>query len=1080
MKYFQTAAILIAAICVSAQNIDLSGQWRFSLDANDAGVSEKWFSKQLSGKLQLPGSLQEQGFGEIPSVDTKWTVDGSYTRRVNKIEQFEPYVVKNGLYRQSMWWTPDRVYVGAAWYQKDVEIPNEWKNTTILLHLERVHWETQLWVDNKRVGMQNSISAPHQYNLSDYLTPGKHRITVRVDNRIKDINVGAGGHNISDHTQSNWNGIIGDMYLESRPLVHIDQVSVDTIDTENPAAKVVFDLNNSSDKAVQIRVNYQAKTNYGEGHQAPSKTFTARIPAGKNIDVEKIYAMGKNAVLWDEFTPAVYTLSCQLQTIPTGEMNEDGYETTFGLRRIYADGNQLKINGRNLFLRGTLDCCIFPNTGYPPMDKESWVEIYKMAKSCGLNHVRYHSWCPPEAAFEAADDVGILLQSEMAMWVGLGNDQTTDDWLFEEGALLLSAYGNHPSCAFMAIGNELRQEKGSNMADKLLRHYKKGTHGTMLTDNVRKIFGKEAEFAITGQGKFYDKKLHSVRASDTDFDYSNIINNSDIPIITHEDGQWATLPNFDVRKKYKGSLHPYYLDIYEDFMRDRGTLNRYEDYYMASGKFQTLLYKSTWEAALRTPGYGGVQMLDLRDFPGQGYAPVGSFDEFWESKGYVTTEEYNKFCNVTTPLARFDSFVWESDQDLEAQVMISHYGPKDLEGKIVKWNLTDKKGKIIGKGSFGPIDLPTGYVTTAGNIKEPLSSITKASQVNLSVKLEGLDNENSWDMWVYPNEKPLEMKSNEIIVSQLWNDETIQKLNKGKTVLLVPRPESVAGNTKGSFTPIFWTRIMFSSSSVHTVGIYCDNQHPALADFPTQNYTNWQWYDLLENSKPLVINSLPKNYKAIVEPIDDWTNPRRLGLLMEAEVGRGKLMVCSIDILNDLKNRPAARQLRKSLVNYMKSKSFKPAKTIDIDSLSELFMDPLRLKMIDGTTASDSAAGYEVLKAIDGNEKTFWHSPWKNNKKMPQEIIIDLGEKEVINGMTYLPRQDAAHVRVKDYEISVSMDGKTWSDALHSGSFDGSEKRETIHFSSPRKGRFLKFKMLSTNSSDASVAVAEIEPIIED
>ncbi|MBI9019277.1 MAG: discoidin domain-containing protein [Phycisphaerae bacterium] len=1068
----------MTSLIIASDSIDLSGQWHFLLDANDVGISQKWFSRQLSDTLKLPGSLQEQGFGEVPSIDTKWSVDGAYVRRVNKIPQFKPYVVKDGLYRQSMWWTPDRVYVGAAWYQKDVKIPQSWKNTKILLHLERVHWETQLWVDDKRVGMQNSISAPHEYDLTDYLTPGQHRITLRVDNRIKDINVGIGGHNISDHTQSNWNGIIGNLYLQSNPQVFISDVSVNATDFINRTAKILFTLTNSTDKEVQSKLTYQAKTKYGKGHQGPIKTLNVIMPAGQSIKIQDTCDLGEDAILWNEFTPAVYTLSCRLQPGQSRNTDADTYVTTFGLRNVYAEGNQLKINGRNLFLRGTLDCCIFPDTGYPPMNKNSWIKIYKMAQSCGLNHVRYHSWCPPKAAFEAADEVGILLQPEMTMWMRPGKGDATDDWLFEEGDKIFATYGNNPSFGFMAVGNELGVEKGSDIYDRLLSQYKKSSQGTMLTDNVRNTYSNNVEFAITGHGKFYVHSLHSVRSSHTDFDYSDIINNSDIPIITHEDGQWATLPNFSVRKKYKGSLNPYYLDIYEDFMRDRGTLNRYDDYYMASGKFQTLLYKSTWEAALRTPGYGGVQMLDLRDFPGQGYAPVGSFDEFWESKGYVETDEYNTFCNVTTPLARFGSYVWENDQDLQAQIMVFHYGPKDIHGQIVQWELTDKNKNVVGKGSFGPVDLPTGFVTTVGDVRQRLSSIKKAAQITLCVSIKGLDKKNLWDMWVYPAEKPIDIQSNEIIISQLWDETTVGQLNEGKTVLLIPRPESVAGNTKGSFTPIFWTRIMFSSSLVHTVGIYCDNRHPALEDFPTQTYTNWQWYDLLENSKPIVINSLPKGYEAIVEPIDDWTNPRRLGLVLEAKVGQGKLMICSIDILNDLDNRPAARQLRKSLVNYMKSDSFKPRTKIAVKSLSELFIKPALMQMIIGTTASASAPGYEVIKAIDGDPQTFWHSPWdSNNKKLPQEIIIDLGKTETITGVNYLPRQDMKHVRVKDYEVYVSVDGKTWGDAVCLGQFDGSEKKVRIDFPGPRPGHYLKFKIINTQSDETSVAIAELSVI---
>ena len=212
-------------IIYSQSKINLAGEWNFAADPQDKGVSEKWFSKTLSETIQLPGSMATNGKGEAINLNTKFTgdiVDSSYYKK----PEYAKYRV-DGNIKMPFWLQSDKYYVGAAWYQKDVEISKKWKNQDINLFLERCHWETRLWIDGKEVGMQNSLGTPHLYKLSDVLTPGKHRITICVDNRIKLVDPGINSHSISDHTQTNWNGMVGKLYLEAKPLIKIKNSMAD-------------------------------------------------------------------------------------------------------------------------------------------------------------------------------------------------------------------------------------------------------------------------------------------------------------------------------------------------------------------------------------------------------------------------------------------------------------------------------------------------------------------------------------------------------------------------------------------------------------------------------------------------------------------------------------------------------------------------------------------------------------------------------------------------------------------------------------------------------------------------------------
>ncbi|WP_167607701.1 glycoside hydrolase family 2 protein [Maribellus sediminis] len=909
-----------------SSEIDMAGEWRFALDSADAGITEKWFSKHLEDTLHLPGSCLEQGFGEIPSMESKWTVGKGYAEKIEKIPHFKPYMEKDGEFRHPFWWTPDRVYQGAGWYQRDVTIPENWKDQKIVLNLERVHWESKLWIDDQYVGMENGMGVQHEYDLSKYLTPGKHKISLCVDNRIKDVNIGPDGHAISDQTQSNWHGIVGKINLTAAPPVGIDHIRVDARDYIDKVALVQFTVRNKTDKPAKVKIDYSAATTFGEKYKAPDQSITETIAAGTIKVVEAKYSLGENAPLWNEFDPAIFTINAKLKT----ENFTDNQSTTFGIRTIEAKGNHLLVNGRKIFLRGTLDCCIFPNTGYPPTDKESWDRIFKIVKEHGLNHVRYHSWTPPKAAYEAADEAGVYLQPEFVMWIRFGEGQPIDQWIIDEADRTFKYYGNHPCFALFSIGNE-NSNGGMEYMDSTIQRFQRIDPRRLYLDNTRDNFSEYCDFNIKGQ-KFLYRKTYGVCSNNTDYDRNDFFSQQNRPEITHEDGQWSSWPNMGTLNKYKGSLHPYYLKIYRDLMKEAGVWERYDDYYMASGKLQTLLYKATVETALKAPDHSGVQLLDLRDFPGQGFAPVGILDPFWDSKGYCTPEEYRSFCDETVPLARFKSYVWNSDQTFQSTVVVANYGPADLKSQKVNWQLTDATGKVIGDGQFTH-DLPTGTVTEVGLIQLPLAPVENASQVKLELVLPGTRFKNHWPLWIYPSQNKPEPTN--VLVTNKLDNAAKEALKRGGSVLLALPASSISCNTNGAFAPIFWTKVMFMTAPVHTVGTYCQADHPVFDEFPTENFADWQWYDLLENSKPMIMKELPGELRPMIEPIDDWNKPRKLGSLFEAKVGNGKLLVCSIDISENLEERPAARQFRQSLLSYMSSEKFDPAVSVELNNLEQ-------------------------------------------------------------------------------------------------------------------------------------------------
>lgn len=915
--------------------MNLAGQWEFALDPQEVGEQQQWFNRLLDHRINLPGSTVEQGFGDNVSVDTQWTGD-ILDRTWFTDARYEKYR-QPGNVKVPFWLTPLKSYVGPAWYRRTFNIPSNWTEDRAILFLERPHWTTKVWIDGKPLGMQDSLGTPHEYDLGN-LGPGQHVLTIRVDNRLH-VEVGANAHSVSDHTQTNWNGIVGRIELQRHEPVSIEDVQIYP-DVSLKTARVKVSIRNTSGKTYDGNLILRST---GEVVTKPVQI------AGQTALITAVYPLGKEAQLWDEFSPTVHTMQVQL--------GDEVREVKFGLRDFSTQGTQFAINGRLTFLRGTLECAIFPETGYPPTDVTAWKRIMTIVKAHGLNHIRFHSWCPPEAAFTAADESGIYLQIEAGTWpnaqvvmgpgspAGLGDGKAVDTWLKEESQRILRTYGNHPSFVMMAAGNEPGGPK----------------HGEYLTQWVNQMRATDSRRIYTGTAGWPEllvnqfqvvsdpriqhwgeglKSRINANPPETVTDYRDFIAARSMPVVSHEIGQWCVFPNLAEIDKYKGIRRAYNFEIVRDALAGKGMLDQARDFTIASGKLQALCYKEEIESALRTKGMGGFQLLDLHDFPGQGTALVGVLDPFWDYKGYITADEYHRFASQTVPLVRMARRVWTTDETFQADVEIAHFGPRPLTGAVATWRLTTEDGSVFAQDDLPATTIPIGNGTSLGRIRVPLT-VHAPQKLVLTVALRGTSFSNSWDIWVYPQRTPTTLPA-DVIMSDSLDDKTIAALNEGGKVLLLPRANSAKGDSRGKveigFSPIFWNTSWTTRQAPHTLGILCDPNHPALRQFPTDFHTNWQWWDLLSKSQAMILDGLGPDCRPVVQVIDDWVTNRKLGLVIEVKVGNGRLLVCSMDLKTDLENRPVARQMLASLLAYMQSPGFAPTQTIEIQNLRDLFV----------------------------------------------------------------------------------------------------------------------------------------------
>lgn len=910
--------------------IPLEGNWGLQLDTAGAGIAPDWLTKSCTDSLFLPGTTD---MGKKGTYNTDMTLTTSLSR--------------------------EYVFEGKALYTKQVDIPEEWDGTSVRLVMERTK-PTTIWIDGKEVGANNDISTAQQYDLSSYLFPGTHTVAILVDNGKQAVpeKVYGSSHAYSASTQTNWNGIIGDFYLESVPLCGIDDIQL----YPDVAKKVVtarVTLRNP-DKGVGkgILSFYAEAWNTDKQHKTPVQTIEVDWTKPEQ---EFELALGDKALLWSEFTPALYRLSVSLKT----DQSVDTEQATFGLRDFKAKGRQFTMNGKVTFLRGKHDACVFPLIAHTAMDVETWRHYFQVAKQYGINHYRFHSWCPPEACFEAADIEGIYLQPELPVWGNIDIDDTElCDYLLKEGRNLHRAYSNHASFVMFGLGNEMSGEEGLAM---LIQTFKKEDNRHIYSsgsNNYLGFKGKQADedyFTTCRVGREDDKQFntharasfsfadaydggylnHTYPNSEMDFSSANAL--CDVPIISHETGQFQVYPNYEEIKKYTGVLKPRNFEIFKKRLEEAGMIDQAHDFMMASGKWSALLYRADIEMNLRTPEWGGFQLLDLQDYPGQGSAYVGILDAFMESKGLIAPEEWRHFCSEVVPLFCTEKFCWTNDEALTGEVEIANYSESDLNSKQLSWTLTDSKQQVLDKGVL-PLQVKQGELAKVGTLKPAIASVRKAEKVTLALSIDGTPYRNDYSLWIYPAADKEVAPSEDICVTDDL-DAHLKYLTEGGKVLWFPSKDKHKDQTVGGlFQTDYWNYRMFRTIcenldhpvSPGTLGILTDPGHPALADFPTEFHTNWQWFPIIKQSYPMILDRLSDDYRPIVQVIDNVERNHKLGLLFEFKVGNGKLLVCMSD-LKAVQDKPEARQFYRSILEYMESSAFAPSYSLSAKDLQDLF-----------------------------------------------------------------------------------------------------------------------------------------------
>ena len=797
----------------------------------------------------------------------------------------------------------------------------------------------KLEIDGKEVPdyVEPSISTPHIFEVTDLLD-GEHRITLRSDNSYPGLPHDAivFSSAATDETQTNWNGLLGYVRLRTEREVFLsavrvypekDRVHVQVIIDGSVPVKGILRIQSAAlEKAAEQEVN---------------------VPAGIHTIWLRDLKLKADVKKWDEGEGNLYELTAELR-------DGDCKTVTFGVRDFGDDGKgHLALNGRRIFLRSEANCCEFPETGHPPMTVEEWDKILHLYQSYGVNCMRFHSHIPPEAAFIAADQMGMLMQPELSHWNPKNAFEAEDSYAYYQKELKQTILwlANHPSFVMMTFGNELwTGDLGRQRMDAMIelahsldltRMYANGSnayYGTIGCDAKSDFYTSQKYFTDDLRGTFaampgderiqgYINNRYPSAAVNYDESMKHLRETYAKPVFSFEVGQFEVLPDFDELEEFHGISDPANLRLIQEKAEKLGLMKQWKRYVEATGEISRIGYREEVEAAMRTEDMSGISLLGLQDFPGQGTALVGMINSHMESKpfDFAKPEHFASFFRAQLPLVALPKYTYEVGETLEAEVRIANYGKEDLTGPVT-YCLEGADVKQCGE--LPAVTCPAGGITAAGKIRIALDRIAQAVRLDLTVEQAGICNR--YPIWVYPAVRPV--CPAEVYEIGVLDEKAVQVLQEGGKVYLSPDADKghLPSSIQTQFTTDFWSVGTFAAQE-GGMGQLIDVNHPIFKNFPTEFHTNWQWWPMA--SQRAII--FPHPVKAIVTEMDSYAYMRPMAQLAEFRCGGGKLIVSSMGLQN-LQEYPEGRALLDAIYQYMTTEEFSPKEEITMKEIQEL------------------------------------------------------------------------------------------------------------------------------------------------
>lgn len=952
----------------------LNGKWHVVLEDG------------TTGQMDLPGTLDENGIGHRDVGANQWHPDAVLGNAAGEIDKDAPIATR---------FTRRHTYEGEARISRKITVPDYGTDRLFVL-AERAR-ALRLLVDGEACSVfrQGTLSTPYIFELTG-AAPGEHEFTFLSDNSYPGMPKAAIYYSsaATDETQTNWNGILGECSMYTRPQNFIDSLRVypravkkeeknkaggyvlDVCVELAPGAKKVYKdakiILQSEALAAGELEDTQTLTEIisysGEG-LAEAGTDKEENPKTMEIWFRDL-PLRENVKLWDEDEGNLYEMAV---TLDNGMSAEDKggstaeCRTRFGIRSFGDNGSgRLALNGRAIFLRGEANCAEYPETGHPPMTIPEWKEMLLKYRSYGINFVRFHSHCEPEAAFAAADELGMLLQPELSHWDPKDAFGTEESYRYYRAELvdLLKTYANHPSFVMLTLGNELQaQDEGRERMRELVRTAKRMDPTRLYANGSNAFYGEEgcdpeSDFYtsqsckdVVIRGTFSGMRGYlneNYPSADRTYDeaMAEIRKEYQKPVFSFEVGQFEVLPDFEELESFHGISDPVNLKLIKKRVEERGLLPTWEKYVEATGELSRLAYREEIEAAMRTRELSGISLLGLQDFPGQGAALVGMMNSHLEPKPYdfARPERFREFFQECRILVKLPHYTYEAGERLIAEVEAANFGKRNIEG-VFCWTLAGKKS-VSENGNCEPAEIKSkntviatgedteiticrpGSYTEVGSLDIPLDFVEKNTALTLKVRIG--DSISAYPIWVYRKTTPVCPEN--VYETRAFDVKTREILQNGGRVYLSPDAdkESLPNSIKTQFTTDFWSVGTFADQE-GGMGQLIDTEHPIFKEFPTDFHTDWQWWIMA--TKRAVI--LPHPMKTIITEMDSYAFLRPMAQMIEFRCLKGKVLLSTME-LHKSQQYPEVRALQASIYTYLSGENFEPAEEITEEELSML------------------------------------------------------------------------------------------------------------------------------------------------
>ena len=839
-----------------ADVMSLRGEWEFTTDVRKVpkrnGIwgqqfKERWKSVR---KIQVPGCWEAQGVGE-PGMGECW--DPVWDNCAKPIRH---------------------KYVGEAWYRKTVDVPAAWKGRRIWIKFGGVKSCGWVFVNGRQVALVDNYCATEKYEITDLVEPGKPAtVVVNVSNSRPSRK---GLMSILHR----WGGIYRDVELEATPQVFVDDAWV----------RGDFDKREAC-------VEVETKGGGGQGIEdfslrATVEKETVQVPLSTSTSSLHLVVPLRNFRAWSPEAPNLYTAKVEL--VRGGTVVQTRFER-FGVRKLEVVGREFRLNGKPFFIRGFGDDFVYPLTGLSPADRDVHRSHLRKARAAGFNYVRLHTHCELPEYFEAADELGVMIQPELPYY----SDVPTEGFPFDpkrDVTELWRNYRRHPSFATYSMGNE-----GSfgDELDRRLHRYIKAMDPDRLKINH----------------DVHNRSLTTPDRSDYDGGPINMWARGSVrterPFVTHEYLNLSVKTDSRTESLYTGVWEPPVTrEARAKWLARFGLGHDWGDRLQdAQHALQKVWQKRGIECARSDAGCGGYIFWTINDVvvwnaKAESYSAQGLFNPFWEVKPRgATAADFARFNSPSCVLVDMfpSNCVFAAGDRLTADVLFAHFGEMDLVDAQVAWSL-DAAGRTLAGGTvpvgtvrLGPVRKLTSVTVSVPDVERPVKASLAVSVADVS---------NAWDLWLFPKgpshaEIVADAAKRSVVVAEAGSDAAKAAIGRGDNLI------SIAGAGGKENVRLGWWNM---GTQVGTA----IKEHPALAGIPHDGTMSPLFFRLVKDTGlPLPAEGISPDEMIIVGEGGE----KCFCYLAERKEGESRLLEChGLDLVSDT---PEGNAVLRSFVDHL-------------------------------------------------------------------------------------------------------------------------------------------------------------------